>query len=250
MRHSTTSTQWTRKADAWRREAVDTLGYDPPQMERRIPVVSFAGRIEHTLLKMDASVEDMETLCREAVRFGFRSVCILPKDVASAKRLARETGVLVVTVLNFPLAGSTAAAVESECRQAIDDGADEVDMVLDVRALLGEDLKTVRDGVDRVVQAADGRAVKVILETGLLSPRQIALGTLAAEAGGALFVKTSTGFGPRGASLEDVMIMRAVVGEGMGIKASGGIRERAFAHALVDAGADLIGTSSGPQLVG
>jgi deoxyribose-phosphate aldolase len=234
-----------REAVSQHRQACDELGFDP-QAKAGIKkqFSSFEQRIEHTLLKAEATEKDVDTLCREAVDFGFRSVCLFPRDVALAKRLVGGTDVLVVTVLNFPFGGSLGRVVESACRYAIEDGADEVDMVVDVRALSKGDLTTVRDGVATIVSAACGRPVKVILETGYFTPRQIVLGSAAAEAGGALFVKTSTGFGPRGASIEDVMIMEAAVGDRIGIKASGGIRQRQFAQKLVDAGADLIGTSS------
>ncbi len=250
MENNETPISSVRDADSWCREARAELGISRPRArERQMQLSSFAGRIEHTLLKADATEKDVGQLCSEAANFGFRSVCLFPKDVALAKRLVGGTDVLVVTVLNFPFGGSLGEVVERECGCAIEDGADEVDMVVDVRALSRGDLGAVRDGVAHIVNAASGRPVKVILETGYFSARQIVLGSIAVQAGGALFVKTSTGFGPRGASVEDVIAMRAAVGNGIGIKASGGIRQRVFAQKLVDAGADLIGTSSGPDLV-
>ncbi len=232
------------------REACRKLGFHPPANEESLKhFSSFEKRIEHTLLKAEATERDIQTLCREAMDFGFRSVCLFPRDVALAKRLVDGSDVLVVTVLNFPFGGCPGRVVDCACKCAVEDGADEVDMVVDLPALLSGDIKTVHDGVARVVQGAGGRPVKVILETGFLSAQQIVSGSAAAEAGGAMFIKTATGFGPRGASLEDVIVMRAAVGNRMGIKASGGIRERKFAQELVDAGADLIGTSSGPHLV-
>jgi deoxyribose-phosphate aldolase len=239
-----------QEAESWCREACAELGFNQPKAKGRpIKFSSFAGRIEHTLLRADATEKDIGQLCSEAASFGFRSVCLFPKDVALAKRLVGGTAVLVVTVLNFPFSGSLGEVIESECGRVIEDGADEVDMVVDVRALSRGDLRAVRDGVGGIVNAASGRPVKVILETGYFSARQVVLGSIAAQAGGAQWVKTSTGFGPRGASVEDVISMRAAVGDGIGIKASGGIRHREFAQQLVDAGADLIGTSSGPHLI-
>lgn len=228
----------------------ETLGLDPAAGPGRPALAGMASRIEHTLLGAGASDGELRQLCSEARAGGFRAVCVLPRDVGVARSLLEGSGVLVVTVAGFPLAGLPPALLAAEVRGSAAAGADEMDMVVDIRALRRGDAAAARDGVARVVEAAGGRPVKVILETGLLEPERIAAGCAAARAGGAAFVKTSTGFGPRGASVEDVVLMRACVGERMGIKASGGIRDRAFAEALVAAGADLIGTSSGPTLVG
>jgi deoxyribose-phosphate aldolase len=211
---------------------------------------SMAGRIEHTLLAASASDEDVRRVCREAEQHEFRAVCCLPRDVASCKRRLDGTNVLVVTVLDFPLAGGGEGAAEAICRRALEAGADEVDMVVDIRALRAGDLVAAAKGVKRVVQAAAGHPVKVILETGFLTPEQIAAGAAVAEVGGAAFAKTSTGYGPRGASVDDIRILRAALGDRLGIKASGGIRDRAAAEAMVEAGADLIGTSNGPACAG
>jgi deoxyribose-phosphate aldolase len=209
---------------------------------------TMAGRIEHTLLASSVTDEDVRRVCREAERHEFRAVCCLPRDVAACRRRLDGTAVLVVTVLDFPLAGGGAA--EAECRRAVEAGADEVDMVVDLRALRSGDLVAAARGVRRVVAAAKGRPVKVILETGLLTPEQVAAGAAVAEIGGAAFAKTSTGYGPRGASVEDIRILRTALGDRLGIKASGGIRDRAAAEAMVAAGADLIGTSNGPACAG
>jgi len=209
-----------------------------------------ADRVEHTLLRAGAGAGDLERLCAEARAGRFRAVCVLPRDVAAARGLLDGSGVLVVTVVNFPLASLPPEMAAAETRALAAAGADEIDMVADLRALRSGEVEGARDGVAMVVEAAAGRPVKVILETGLLEPGQIATGCAAALAGGAAFVKTSTGFGPRGASVEDIEIMRLCVGERLGIKASGGIRDRAFAERLVAAGADLIGTSAGPAVAG
>lgn len=211
---------------------------------------SMAGRIEHTLLAASATDEDVRRVCREAEEHEFRAVCCLPRDVAYCKRRLDGTNVLVVTVLDFPLAGGGEGAAEAACRRAIEAGADEVDMVVDIRALRAGDLVAATRGVKRVVAAAAGHPVKVILETGLLTTEQIVAGAAAAEIGGASFAKTSTGYGPRGASVEDIRILRTALGDRLGIKASGGIRDRAAAEAMVKAGADLIGTSNGPACAG
>jgi deoxyribose-phosphate aldolase len=209
-----------------------------------------AGRIEHTLLGVTATDADVERLCREALEHRFRGVCCLPRDVSRCRVLLAGSGVLVVTVLDFPLAGGTPTEAATECARVLEAGADEVDMVVDVRALLQGELAAARDGVARVVAAAGSHPVKVILETGALDPLQIVDGCAAAEAGGASFVKTSTGFGPRGASVDDIRTMRACVGDRLGVKASGGIRTRDDAEQMVAAGADVLGTSSGPACAG
>jgi len=227
------------------------LGFTPGPGPGRPPAPpGMAGRIEHTLLGVSATDADVERLCREAREHRFRGVCCLPRDVARCRALLGGAGVLVVTVLDFPLAGGTPAEAAAECARVLDAGADEVDMVVDVRALRQGDPGAARDGVARVVAAAGSHAVKVILETGALGPEQIVDGCAAAEAGGAAFVKTATGFGPRGASVEDIRIMRACVGERLGVKASGGIRTRDDAERMVAAGADVLGTSSGPACAG
>ncbi|MBW2277330.1 MAG: deoxyribose-phosphate aldolase [Deltaproteobacteria bacterium] len=205
-----------------------------------------AGRIEHTLLGVSANDADVERLCREAREHQFRGVCCLPRDVARCRDLLEGTEVMVVTVLDFPLAGGTPEDAAAECARVIGAGAGEVDMVIDVRSLLQGNLEAARDGVARVVEAAGSHPVKVILETGALGPEQIIDGCAAAEAGGASFVKTATGFGPRGASVEDIRIMRACVGDRLGVKASGGVRTRDDAERMIAAGADVLGTSSGP----
>jgi len=211
------------------------------------PPSSIAARIEHTLLSTAASDEDVKRICREAEQYSFRAVCCLPRDVAVCKRRLEGTSSLVVTVVDFPLAQGGAAAAEAETHRAAKNGADEIDMVIDVRAVKAGDLGTAVDGVRRVVAAAAGRPVKVILETALLSGEQIAAACAVSEAGGASFVKTSTGYSTRGASAEDIRIMRAAVGDRLGIKASGGIRDRETAEVMIAAGADLIGTSNGPK---
>jgi len=195
-------------------------------------------------------VGDLEKLCAEALEHRFRAVCCLPRDVALCRDLLDGARVLVVTVVDFPLGAGVGGEGEAQAREAVRAGADEIDMVVDQRALRSGRLDSVRDGVARIVGAADGRPIKAIMETGAFDERQVVHGCAAAEAGGASFVKTSTGYGPRGASERDVALMRVVVGERLGIKAAGGIRDRASALALVEAGADLVGTSAGPACAG
>ncbi len=231
------------------RRAWSKLGARPGPGPGRPVIEGMAARVEHTLLRADASRKQVEQLCREAREHRFRSVCVLPRDVAACRELLEGSGVLVVTVVDFPLAGGGAAGAAAEAARVVAAGAREVDMVVDLRALGDGDPASARDGVAGVVEAARGMPVKVILETGHLDPEGVAAGCAAAEAGGAAMVKTSTGYGPRGASLEDVRAMRACVGERLGVKASGGIRDRGWAERLVEAGADLFGTSSGPACV-
>ena len=233
------------------KEACVSLAFDPDSCSRRRPPApdSMAGRMEHTLLGVSATDRDVERLCEEAMEHSFRAVCCMPRDVERCVRATGTSSVIVVSVIDFPLGGGGDGAAASRCRTVIDLGASEVDMVVDVRAIIQGELTLARDGVARVVEAAANVPVKVILETGALTPRQVVHAIAAAESGGAAFVKTSTGFGPRGASIEDVTLMRAIVSDRMGVKASGGIRDRATAVAMIDAGADVIGTSNGPGCI-
>lgn len=252
MSTSTTTPSTKRIVEIHGRALEEILGRRARPAPRGRPPepASLAGRIEHTLLSTAATDDDVRRVCREAEAHAFRAVCCLPRDVAACRRRLEGTSSLVVTVLDFPLAQGGAAGAEAECRRAVEAGADEVDMVIDVRALKAGKLAAAAAGVRRVVKAAGRRPVKVILETALLTPGQIAQGAAVAEAGGAAYVKTSTGFSTRGASEEDVRILRAAVGDRLGIKASGGIRDRAAAERMIAAGADLIGTSNGPACVG
>ncbi len=233
------------------KEACVSLAFDPDSGSRHRPAApdSMAGRIEHTLLGVSATDSDVERLCEEAMEHSFRAVCCMPRDVERCARALGTSSVLVVSVIDFPLGGGIGGVAASQCRMVIDLGASEVDMVVDVRAIVQGEFTLARDGVAGVVEAAANVPVKVILETGALTPRQVAHAIAVAESGGAAFVKTSTGFGARGASIEDVVTMRAIVSDRMGVKASGGIRDRATAVAMVEAGADVIGTSNGPGCI-
>ena len=206
--------------------------------------------IDHTLLKPNATRAQIETLCDEALEHHFASVCVntcwLP---AVAEKLA-GSDVKACCVVGFPLGAMLTDAKADETRRAIVAGADEVDMVINVGWLLGGEFDAVRDDIAAVVAAADGRCVKVIIETCLLADEQkVKACELAVEAG-ATFVKTSTGFSTGGATLADVALMRKTVGDKCQVKASGGIHTADEARAMVEAGADRIGTSSGIQIVG
>ena len=207
--------------------------------------MQLAKRIDHTILKPDATAAQVEKLCAEAREWGFASVCVNPCHVARAARLLAGSDVKVCTVIGFPLGATTSAAKAAETEIAYADGCEEFDMVLNIGALRDGDQALVRADIAAVVAAAKGRTVKVILETGLLTNEEkITACHLAAEAG-AHFVKTCTGFAAGCATVEDIALMRRESPAHVKVKASGGIRTYEAAMALVEAGADRIGTSSG-----
>lgn len=211
--------------------------------------MSLAGMIDHTILKANATREQVERLCDEASEHGFASVCVNSCWVALAAERLADTPVKVCTVIGFPLGAMSTAGKVAEATCAVADGADELDMVINVGWLLAGDADAVRDDIAAVVTAARGRCVKVILETCLLTPEKIAEACELSVEAGATFVKTSTGFSTGGATVEDVALMRKTVGDRCKVKASGGIHNAAEAQAMVDAGADRIGTSSGIAIV-
>ena len=204
---------------------------------------SLANRIDHTLLHADATQADVEELCDEAKRYGFASVCVNTRWVPTAADALAESDVMVCTVVGFPLGAMTRLAKAQEARITVAEGAQEVDMVMDVGGLLSGDLAGVYEDIRGVVDAA-GVPVKVILETCLLTDEQKAIGCLLAMRAGAAYVKTSTGFSDGGAMVDDIALMRACVGDELGVKASGGIHTRAEAEAMLAAGADRIGASA------
>jgi deoxyribose-phosphate aldolase len=212
---------------------------------------SVAGMIDHTLLKPDATKREIETLCSEAKEFGFASVCVNPTWVATCARLVRGSSVAVCSVTGFPLGATTADTKQYETRRAIFDGAREIDMVINVGALKSGDLHLVESDIRAVTSACRETNVlsKVIIETALLSDEEKVTACTLAKAAAADFVKTSTGFGPGGATAEDVALMRRIVGEDMGIKASGGVRTLEGVKAMVAAGATRIGASAGVRIV-
>lgn len=207
--------------------------------------------IDHTLLAPGATPADVERLCAEARTHGFASVCVNGVHVARCTVALAGSPVVVGSVVGFPLGACEPRTKVHAAQLALERGARELDMVLQLGALRAGDEALVERDVAGVVAAARsaGALVKVILETGLLTPAEVVLGCRLAESAGADFVKTSTGFGPRGASLEDVRLMRASVGPGVRVKASGGIRTLAFARELLAAGAARLGTSASLALV-
>lgn len=205
--------------------------------------------IDHTLLRADAVPEEIERLCREAVEHRFASVCVNGKYVPLAARLTAGTDVGVACVVGFPLGAMASEAKAFEAAKAVRDGASEIDMVIDIGAAKAHDFAAVESDVRAVVRAADGCAiVKAIIETCLLTDDEKRAACRAAVAGGAAFVKTSTGFSKGGATVEDVRLMREKVGPDVGVKASGGVRTREAAEAMIAAGTTRIGTSSGAKI--
>lgn len=208
-----------------------------------------ASMIDHTLLKPDAHASMIDQLCDEAVQFGFKSVCIQPIWIAHAKKRIDRQGPLVATVIGFPLGANLPQLKVVETQMALDEGADEIDMVLQISKLKSGDHFAVKEEIAQVVEAAKRRVVKVIFENGLLSMEEKIAACRLAEEAGAHFVKTATGFGPSGATHEDVSLMRQNVGRKVSVKAAGGIRDWKTARAMVSCGASRLGTSASVAIV-
>jgi deoxyribose-phosphate aldolase len=206
-----------------------------------------AARIDHTLLKADATSTEVLALCDEAIRYRFASVCVNGGWVSTVAHALRGHDVLTCAVVGFPLGATMPEVKAIEARRAVEDGAGEIDMVMSIGHLKAGDYSAVAADIRGVVEAAMV-PVKVILETALLSNEEIVQACTLAKAAGARFVKTSTGFGPSGASVDAVRLMRRVVGEDMSVKASGGIRNADVAQAMIEAGADRIGASASVQI--
>lgn len=211
--------------------------------------MDYAALIDHTILAPQAAKENVEKLCREAMQYGFHSVCVNSSFVYYCARLLKDSDVKVCTVIGFPLGAMSTAGKAAEAEQAILDGASELDMVIHVGMIKSGDWDYVKQDISSVVEAAKGRAiVKVILETCLLTDEEKIKACQICREAGADFVKTSTGFSSGGATVEDVLLMRRAVGPDMGVKASGGIRSLQDAKAMVEAGATRLGTSSGVSI--
>ena len=215
------------------------------------PGAKIAAWIDHTLLKPDATATQVKVLCQEALEYRFASVCINPAYVPLASGLLAKSPVAVCTVVGFPLGAALPEYKVFETLASINAGAREIDMVINIGALKGEAYGLVLNEITAVVQTAhnQGALVKVILEMVLLTRREKIVGCLLCKAAGADFVKTSTGFGPGGATAEDVALMRRVVGAEMGVKAAGGVRTLADAQAMIQAGANRLGASAGVTIV-
>lgn len=206
--------------------------------------MEFNKLFDHTLLKPEATSEQIKTLCLEARKFSFASVCVNPDFVALAANELKGSGVKVCTVIGFPLGANKTEIKVEETRLAILDGADEVDMVQNISWAKEGKWDLIKEEVAALKKEAGDKVLKVILETCLLTEEEIRLSSIAAKEGGADFVKTSTGFSKGGAKVEDVAIMRKAVGEKLGVKASGGIHHYDEVVALVEAGANRIGASA------
>ncbi len=205
--------------------------------------------IDHTVLKQDAVKADVIKLCNEAVENDFASVCINPYWIPVAKEILNGTGVDVCTVIGFPLGANATATKAFETKQAIQDGATEIDMVINVGALKDKEYDVVYNDIKAVVDAANGTLVKVIIETCLLTDEEKVKACELSVKANAHFVKTSTGFSTGGATKEDIALMRKTVGPNVGVKASGGVRSPEDFNAMIEAGATRIGTSSGIKLL-
>ncbi len=206
-------------------------------------------RIDHTLLKADAKKENIVQLCEEAKKYGFASVCVNSGWVKQCVESLKDSDISVCTVVGFPLGAMRSKAKAFEAKDAVENGADEIDMVINIGALKDGNLDLVKQDIDMVVQAVEGRIVKVILETCLLSKDEIVSGCEICMSAHVDYVKTSTGFSHGGASVEDVKLMKETVGDRCKIKASGGIKTYQEMMEMIEAGADRIGTSKGVQIV-
>jgi deoxyribose-phosphate aldolase len=226
----------------------ERLGYCGNGADVPKPLASY---IDHTLLRPDASPADIDELCDEAAEYGFAAVCINPTWVARAKRRLRGAGVMVASVVGFPLGANTPEIKAMEARRALRDGAREIDMVINIGALKGGENDLVRKDIAGVSDACRevGAINKVIIEAALLSDEEKVVACRLAQQGRAHYVKTSTGFGPGGATVFDVALMREVVGEKMGVKAAGGIHTAAEVREMITAGATRIGASAGVRIV-
>jgi deoxyribose-phosphate aldolase len=233
---------------------VDAYEHELPAAPPTLPApqgAGISGWINHTLLKAEATAAQVKKLCEEARKAHFATVCVNPVYVPLARSLLKDSGVGVCAVIAFPLGANLPEDKAHEARRVIENGAVEVDMVINLGALKGESYGLVMNDILFVTQETHefGGKVKVIIETALLTRREKILACLLAQTAGADFVKTSTGFGPGGATLEDVDLIRRVVGPGTGVKAAGGIRNYQDALAMIAAGANRIGASAGVAIL-
>ncbi|MBC8590724.1 deoxyribose-phosphate aldolase [Wansuia hejianensis] len=211
---------------------------------------NIASMIDHTLLKPDASKDSIESLCKEAVDNKFMAICVNPYHIEFCKELLKDSDVKIATVIGFPLGANTTEVKTFEALDAINKGADEIDMVINIGALKDQDYETVKKDIQSVVTAVNNRAlVKVIIETCLLTEEEKIIACKLSMESKADFVKTSTGFSTGGATVEDVRLMKSIVGDKLEVKASGGVRDVESAKAMIEAGATRLGTSSGVKII-
>ncbi len=214
-----------------------------------ISVDQLAKMIDNTLLKPEATESDLINFCKQSMHFAFATVCINPTYVAIAADLLKGSNIKVCTVVGFPLGAHTSEVKAFETKDAIGNGASEIDMVMNIGALKSGNYELVQEDIETVVNTAKGAITKVIIETGFLTDEEKVTACKLAKKAGASFVKTSTGLGPSGAIISDVKLMRKTVGDDMGVKASGGIRTFQKALNMINAGASRIGTSSGIHII-
>jgi deoxyribose-phosphate aldolase len=211
---------------------------------------NIAPLMDHTILKADTTESHIEKLAGEAEKYGFYSICIPPCYIPKAWEFIKNTDIKICTVIGFPLGFAASEIKAKETKEAVEKGASEVDMVINIGWLKSKKWKQVKEDIESVVRAANGKAlVKVILETAALTTDEKIIACLLAQWGRADFVKTSTGFGGGGASVEDILLMKEVVGNTMGIKASGGIKSYYIARKMIEAGACRLGTSASIDIV-
>lgn len=211
--------------------------------------MNYSKFIDHTNLKQDTSINDIKTLCEEAIKFDFMSVCINPCFVKYAHDVLLDSEVKVCTVIGFPLGANTTKTKVYETKQALKDGADEIDMVINVSALKDKKYDYVKNEISKIKKVCKNKILKVILETCLLTDEEIVKACELSLEAKADFVKTSTGFSKGGATVEAVALMRKTVGDKCGVKASGGVKTFEDMQKMIDAGASRIGTSSGVKLL-
>ncbi|QXQ11120.1 deoxyribose-phosphate aldolase [Paeniglutamicibacter sp. Y32M11] len=214
-------------------------------------IQNIASFIDHTILNPDAGAADVQRICAEAVKYSFKSVCVNPIWVSTVAAALNGSDVLTCSVIGFPFGATPTASKVFEATTVVNDGANEVDMVINIAAAKAGDKEALVADITAVAQAvhAGGAILKVIIETALLTDEQKVLACRASVEAGADFVKTSTGFAGGGATLADVALMRSTVGPDMGVKASGGVRSLETAQAMIDAGATRLGSSSGVAIV-
>ncbi len=205
--------------------------------------------IDHTILKPDASIEAIKKICQEAKEYDFMSVCVNPAYISLCKEELKGSDVKVCTVIGFPLGATLPQVKALETREAVMEGADEIDMVINVTMLKAKNDDYVYQEIEKVRRSCVGKVLKVIIETCLLTDEEKVRACLLAKKAGADFVKTSTGFSTGGATVHDVALMRKTVGDDMGVKASGGVRTHEDLLAMIEAGANRIGTSAGPKII-
>lgn len=205
--------------------------------------------IDHTILKPDATIEAIKKICQEAKEYDFMSVCVNPAYISLCKEELKGSDVKVCTVIGFPLGATLPQVKALETREAVMEGADEIDMVINVTMLKAKNDDYVYQEIEKVRRSCVGKVLKVIIETCLLTDEEKVRACLLAKKAGADFVKTSTGFSTGGATVHDVALMRKTVGDDMGVKASGGVRTHEDLLAMVEAGANRIGTSAGPKII-